>query len=173
VIFINQLREKIGMSYGPAETTTGGRALKFYASVRIDIRRTEYIKSGTDVIGIRTRIKIAKNKVAPPFKTCDVDIMYGQGISRLGDLIDVAVSEDIIQKSGAWYSYNEQRLGQGRDSARKFMLENTELCLEIENKVRAVYDMPAITEAAVVGDAVAPVAAGKSGDKTKDAESAT
>ena len=153
VIFINQLREKIGMTYGPSETTTGGRALKFYASVRIDIRRTEYIKSGTDVIGGRTRIKIAKNKVAPPFKSCDVDIMYGQGISRLGDIIDIAVNEDVLQKSGAWYSYNEQRLGQGRDSAKKFFKENPDLCLEIENKIRAIYDMPEIAEPAVVGDA--------------------
>jgi len=153
VIFINQLREKIGATYGPTETTTGGRALKFYASVRIDIRKSEFIKSGTDIIGSRTKIKVAKNKVAPPFKTCEVDIMYGQGISRLGDLLDLAVDENIVAKGGAWYSYNETRLGQGRDNAKKFLLANPEMCLEIENKIRALHDMPAETEVAAVGDA--------------------
>jgi recombination protein RecA len=153
VIFINQLREKIGATYGPSETTTGGRALKFYASVRIDIRKTEFIKSGTDIVGSRTKIKVAKNKVAPPFKTCEVDIMYGQGISRLGDLLDLAVNENVVTKGGAWYSYNDLRLGQGRDNAKKYLLENPGLCLEIENKIRALYEMPAITEVATVGDA--------------------
>lgn len=153
VIFINQLREKIGASYGPSETTTGGRALKFYASVRIDIRKSDFIKSGTDIIGTKTKIKIAKNKVAPPFKTCEVDIMYGQGISRLGDLLDIAANENVVNKGGSWYSYNNVRMGQGRDNAKKYLLTNPEICLEIENKVRELHGMPLITEVAAVGDA--------------------
>ncbi|MDR1689798.1 MAG: recombinase RecA [Clostridiales bacterium] len=157
VIFINQLREKIGNSYGPTETTTGGRALKFYASVRIDIRKSEYIKSGTEIVGSRTKIKVSKNKVAPPFKECIVDIMYGQGISRLGDLLDLAINNGIAAKGGAWFSYGETRLGQGRDNAKKFLLEHPEMTLEIENKVREIYQMPQITEVPAVGDAAGTV----------------
>ncbi len=141
IIFINQLREKIGISYGNPETTTGGRALKFYSSVRIDIRKAESIKSGTDILGSRTRIKIAKNKMAPPFKTCEFDIMYGEGISREGDILDLAVDLDIVNKSGSWYSYNEDRLGQGRENAKKYFKENPHISREIENKVRAHYEI--------------------------------
>ncbi len=146
IIFINQLREKIGISYGSPETTTGGRALKFYSSVRIDIRRAESIKSGTDILGSRTRIKVAKNKMAPPFKTCEFDIMYGEGISREGDILDLAVNLDIVNKSGSWYSYNEDRLGQGRENAKKFFKENPHLCREIENKVREHNELPTLPE---------------------------
>ena len=141
VIFINQLREKIGSSYGPSETTTGGRALKFFSSLRIDIRRTDYIKSGSDTIGAKTRIKIAKNKVAPPFRSVECDIYYGEGISRTGDLIDLAVADNIITKGGSWYSYGEQRLGQGRDNVKKTLTENKELYNEIEQKIRALHSM--------------------------------
>ncbi len=141
IIFINQLREKIGISYGNPETTTGGRALKFYSSVRIDIRKAESIKSGTDILGSRTRIKIAKNKMAPPFRTCEFDIMYGEGISREGDILDLAVDLDIVNKSGSWYSYNEDRLGQGRENAKKYFKENPHISREIENKVRAHYEI--------------------------------
>ncbi len=141
IIFINQLREKIGISYGSPETTTGGRALKFYASVRIDIRRAEAIKAGTDILGNRTRIKIAKNKMAPPFRTCEFDIMYGEGISREGDILDLAVDLDIVNKSGSWYSYNEDRLGQGRENAKKFFKENPHISREIENKVREHHEL--------------------------------
>ncbi len=141
IIFINQLREKIGVTYGSPETTTGGRALKFYASVRIDIRKAESIKSGTDIVGSRTKIKVAKNKMAPPFKLCEFDIMYGEGISREGDILDLAVDLDIVNKSGSWYSYNEDRLGQGRENAKKYFKENPHISREIENKVRAHYDV--------------------------------
>ncbi len=136
VMFINQLREKIGVTYGSNETTTGGRALKFYASIRLDIRRIETLKSGTDMIGSRTKVKVAKNKVAPPFKVCEFDIMYGEGISLAGDVLDIAVAEGICDKSGAWYSYNDDKLGQGRDKSKQFLIENPWLLREIENKVR-------------------------------------
>lgn len=135
-VFINQLREKVGVMYGSPETTPGGRALKFYASVRLDIRRAEQLKSGAEVIGNRTKIKIVKNKVAPPFRTVEVDLLYGQGISREGSLLDMAVERDIIQKSGAWFSYNDLRIGQGRDNARLFLKENPDVAAEIEGKVR-------------------------------------
>ncbi len=136
VMFINQLREKIGVTYGSNETTTGGRALKFYASIRLDIRRIETLKSGTDMIGSRTKVKVAKNKVAPPFKVCEFDIMYGEGISLAGDVLDIAVAEGICDKSGAWYSYNDDKLGQGRDKSKQYLMENPWLLREIENKVR-------------------------------------
>jgi recombination protein RecA len=141
VLFINQLREKIGVSFGNPETTTGGRALKFYASVRIDIRKGEPIKQGTEIIGARTKLKIAKNKVAPPFKTAEFDIMYGQGISKEADILDLAAEVDIVNKSGAWYSYKETRIGQGRENAKTFLKEHPEMCLEIENLVRAHYGL--------------------------------
>jgi recombination protein RecA len=140
-IFINQLREKVGVMFGNPETTTGGRALKFYASVRLEVRRGEALKVGNEVVGHRTKIKVVKNKVAPPFKQADVDIMFGEGISREGSLIDIATELDIIQKSGAWYSYNEERLGQGRENAKQFLKEHPELTDEIEQKVREAYQL--------------------------------
>ncbi|WP_317367085.1 recombinase RecA [uncultured Tyzzerella sp.] len=146
VIFINQLREKIGISYGSPETTTGGRALKFYASVRIDIRKGEPIKNGTDLIGARTKAKIAKNKIAPPFKTAEFDIIYGEGISHIGDVLDLGADLGIVTKGGAWYSYEETRLGQGRENAKKFLLENPHLLRTIENAVRKHYEMPELDE---------------------------
>ena len=131
VIFINQLREKIGISYGNPETTPGGRALKFYSSVRLDIRGSEQLKSGTEIVGKRTRVKVVKNKVAPPFKEAEFDIMYGEGISREGEVLDLAVQLDIVNKSGSWFSYKENRLGQGRDKVKTYFKENTEICEEI------------------------------------------
>lgn len=145
VVFINQLREKVGVVYGSPEVTTGGRALKFYASVRIDVRRIESIKQGTEVVGTRTRAKVVKNKVAPPFKEGQFDIMYGTGISKEGEILDLAVKLDIVQKSGSWFSYGDDRLGQGRDSVCSMLRDNQELCDELEAKVRANADklMPA------------------------------
>ena len=136
-IFINQLREKVGVMYGNPETTPGGRALKFYASVRIDIRRGEQLKDGTTVVGNRTKAKIVKNKVAPPFRTAEFDILYGEGISKEGSLLDNAVALDIIHKSGAWFSYGDQRIGQGRENTRKFLKDNPETAAEIDKLVRA------------------------------------
>ncbi len=136
VIFINQLRLKVGVMYGNPETTTGGNALKFYASIRIDVRRIEQLKNGTELIGSRTRAKIVKNKVAPPFKEAEFDIMYGKGISREGEILDMGVKLDIVQKSGAWFSYGETRLGQGRDNSKEFLANNPEIMQEIETKVR-------------------------------------
>ena len=140
VIFINQLREKIGVMYGNPETTTGGRALKFYASVRIDVRKADQIKNGGEILGNRVKCKIVKNKVAPPFRTAEFDILYGQGISRSGELLDMGVSLEIIKKSGAWFYYNGDKLGQGRDKARMALEENEELFAEIEGKIRAMSD---------------------------------
>jgi recombination protein RecA len=136
VIFINQIRMKIGVMFGNPETTTGGNALKFYASVRLDIRRTGSIKKGDEIIGSETRVKIVKNKVAPPFKTAEFDILYGEGISREGEIIDMGVNAHIVDKAGSWYAYNGEKIGQGKDNAREFLRENTELAVEIENKVR-------------------------------------
>lgn len=136
VIFINQLREKVGVVYGNPETTPGGRALKFFSSVRLDVRRQEAIKDGTEIIGNKTKVKIVKNKVAPPFKEAEFDILYGKGISKEGNILDTAVSLDIIQKSGAWFSYNGERLGQGRDNVRRYMEENKQFCEEVEKLVR-------------------------------------
>lgn len=142
-IFINQLREKVGVVYGNPETTTGGRALKFYASVRLDIRRVEAIKAGTEVIGNRTKVKVVKNKVAPPFKETEFDIIYGEGISKIGSIIDMAVLYDIINKSGSWFSYGEQRIGQGKENVKAFLKENPDIVTEIEEKVRdAVKNKP-------------------------------
>jgi recombination protein RecA len=136
-IFINQLRQKIGgVMYGSGETTTGGRALKFYASVRLDVRRVETLKSGTDMVGSRTRVKVAKNKVAPPFKVAEFDIMYGTGISKEGDILDLGVKMGVVKKSGSWFNYNDLRLGQGRDNAKTFLAENKDICDEIEKLVR-------------------------------------
>lgn len=146
VIFINQLREKIGVMYGNPETTTGGRALKFYASVRIDIRKMDVLKQSSDSVGNRTKAKIVKNKVSPPFKIAEFDIMYGEGISREGDILDLAANIDIINKSGAWYSYGEKRIGQGRENAKAFLKEYPDICLEVENAVRAFYDLPTLDD---------------------------
>jgi recombination protein RecA len=137
VIFINQIRMKIGVMFGNPETTTGGNALKFYASVRLDIRRTGAIKKGEEVIGSETRVKVVKNKVAPPFKTAEFEILYGQGISREGEIVDLGVRENIIEKSGAWYSFNGDRIGQGKENARDFLLEHKEIAADIERQVRA------------------------------------
>ena len=139
-IFINQLREKIGVMFGNPETTTGGRALKFYSSIRIDVRRTDSIKQGDAIIGNRTRAKIVKNKVAPPFRQCEFDIMYGQGISKVGELVDLAANIDVIKKSGSWYSYNDNKLGQGRENVKAYFLENKDIMDEVEKKVRDFYD---------------------------------
>ncbi len=148
VIFINQIRMKIGVMFGSPETTTGGNALKFYASVRLDIRRTGAIKKGDEVIGSETRVKVVKNKVAPPFKQADFEILYGEGISRNGELIELGVLNNIVEKSGAWYSYKGQKIGQGKDNAREFLKENPKIAQEIESKVRSisninVQDVPA------------------------------
>jgi len=170
VVFINQLREKIGVMYGNPETTTGGRALKFYASVRIDIRRGEVIKQGTELIGNHTKARIVKNKVAPPFKTAEFDIMYGKGISREGDILDLAANLDIIHKGGAWYSYGEDRIGQGRENAKQYLVEHPEVCAEVENAVRKQYGL---AEAAIVSkpaqtDDTKPVAKIPEKKKTDD-----
>ncbi len=138
VIFINQIRMKIGVMFGSPETTTGGNALKFYASVRIDIRRTGAIKSGEEVIGSETRVKVVKNKVAPPFKTADFDILYGEGISREGEIIELGVIHKVVEKSGAWYAYKGEKIGQGKDNSRKFLKDNPEMAQEIEAKIRAI-----------------------------------
>jgi recombination protein RecA len=147
-IFINQLREKIGVMFGNPETTTGGNALKFYASVRLDIRRIGQIKEGVEIIGNRTKVKIAKNKVAPPILTVEFDIIYGEGISKLGEIIDLGVDFEIIKKSGSWFSYNDTKLGQGRDSVKQILTDNPELCAEIEAKIK---------EKAASGDAISKV----------------
>ena len=147
VIFINQIRMKIGVMFGSPETTTGGNALKFYASVRMDIRRIGTIKKGEEPIGNETRVKVVKNKVSPPFKSAEFDILYGQGISREGEIIDMGVTAKIIEKSGAWYSYNGEKIGQGRDNAREFLRENPQLAREIENKVRAALGIALLPDA--------------------------
>ena len=141
VIFINQLREKVGISFGNPETTTGGRALKFYASVRLDVRKGETLKQGGVMIGNHTKVKVVKNKVAPPFKTAEFDIMFGEGVSREGNILDLAAEVNTVQKSGAWYSYNGEKIGQGRENAKKYLRDNPEICEEIEKKVRAHYGL--------------------------------
>jgi recombination protein RecA len=150
VVFINQIRMKIGVMFGNPETTTGGNALKFYASVRLDIRRIGSIKKGDEVIGSETRVKVVKNKVAPPFKQADFDILYGDGISREGEMVDLGVLNKVIEKSGAWYSYGADRIGQGKDNAREFLKEHPDVAAEIEAKIRAAVgvaeDQPALAE---------------------------
>lgn len=141
VIFINQLREKVGVMFGSPETTTGGRALKFYASVRLDVRRIETLKQSGEMIGNRVRIKVVKNKIAPPFKEAEFDIMFGKGISREGDVLDLAAKENIVEKSGSWYAYSGNKIGQGRENAKAYLSQNPLLCEEIENKVRAQYGL--------------------------------
>ncbi|WP_330389059.1 recombinase RecA [Alkaliphilus peptidifermentans] len=140
-IFINQLREKVGVMFGNPETTTGGKALKFYASVRLDVRRIDVIKQGNDIMGNRTRVKVVKNKVAPPFKQAEFDIMYGEGISKTGDVLDTAANLDIVKKAGAWYSYGDDRLGQGRENAKQFLKENPDIWKELEDKIRQHYGL--------------------------------
>jgi len=148
VIFINQIRMKIGVMFGSPETTTGGNALKFYASVRLDIRRTGSIKKGEEVIGSETKVKVVKNKVAPPFKFAEFDILYGEGISRQGEIIDLGVSAQVLEKSGSWYAYNGEKIGQGKDNAREFLRENPDVAFEIENKVREAMGIPLLPAAA-------------------------
>ena len=139
VIFINQLREKVGVMFGNPETTTGGRALKFYSTIRLDVRRIEALKQGGEVVGNRTRVKVVKNKIAPPFKEAEFDIMFGKGISREGDILDLAVAVNIVNKSGAWFAYEGNKIGQGRENAKAFLADHPEICDEIEQKVRAHY----------------------------------
>jgi recombination protein RecA len=148
VIFINQIRMKIGVMFGNPETTTGGNALKFYASVRLDIRRTGSIKKGEEVIGSETKVKVVKNKVSPPFKTAEFDILYGEGISREGEIIDMGVEARVLEKSGAWYAYNGEKIGQGKDNAREFLRENPEVAREVENKVRESMGIPLLESTA-------------------------
>ena len=141
VIFINQIREKIGVMFGNPETTTGGRALKFYASVRMDVRRTETLKQSGEMVGNHVKVKVVKNKIAPPFKEAEFDIMFGQGISKEGDILDLAVKENIVEKSGAWYAYQGSKIGQGRENAKTYLRENPAICAEVENKVREQYGL--------------------------------
>jgi recombination protein RecA len=147
VVFINQMREKIGIMFGNPETTTGGRALKFYASVRLDIRRISAIKDGEEVVGSRVKVKVVKNKLAPPFREAEFDIVYGEGISRLGSLLDLGVTHKVVEKSGAWYAYGSERIGQGRENAKRFLQENPAMADEIEAKLRAALGLAVSQEA--------------------------
>ena len=140
-IFINQLREKVGIMFGNPETTPGGRALKFYASIRLDVRRSDQIKNGAEILGNHTKIKVVKNKVAPPFKTAEVDIMYGEGISQIGEILDMASDLDLVKKSGAWYAYNDEKIGQGRENAKKYLSEHPEIVEVLTQKIRAHYNI--------------------------------
>ncbi len=157
VIFINQLREKVGVMYGNPEVTTGGRALKFYSSIRLDVRRIESLKQGGELVGNRVRIKVVKNKVAPPFKEAEFDIMFGKGISREGDILDLAAKTDVVEKSGAWYSYSGERMGQGRENAKTYLRTHPDICDEIEQKIRTVYGLTAQEKE----DAEAPLTAAR------------
>lgn len=165
VVFINQLREKIGVMFGNPETTTGGRALKFYASVRMDVRRIESLKQGGEVIGNRTRVKVVKNKIAPPFKEAEFDIMFGEGISTVGDILDLAAENSIINKSGAWYSYNGNKIGQGRENAKQYLRDNPAVCEEVDHKVRQHFGMEK-----AAGEQAEEKAAGSAPVKAKAAE---
>lgn len=165
VIFINQLREKVGVMFGNPETTTGGRALKFYSSVRLDVRRIESLKQSGEVVGNRTRVKVVKNKIAPPFKEAEFDIMFGEGISRVGDILDLAAENNIVNKSGAWYAYDGNKIGQGRENAKNYLKENTQICEEIETKVRELFGLMDV----VAEEAEESAPAKKSG-KSKAAE---
>ena len=162
VIFINQLREKVGVMFGNPETTTGGRALKFYSSVRMDVRRVESIKQGGEVIGNHVRVKVVKNKIAPPFKEAEFDIMFGQGISKEGDILDLAVQDDIVEKSGAWYAYGGAKIGQGRENAKSYLREHPAVCAEVETKVREKHGLPA-------DETVAALAANAAEEEAQDA----
>ena len=154
-IFINQIREKIGVMFGNPETTTGGRALKFYATIRLEVRRAETLKQGNDMVGNRTKIKVVKNKVAPPFKQAEVDIMFGEGISRVGSIVDIGTELDIIQKSGAWYSYGDERLGQGKENAKQYLKDHPHIADAIDMKIRDI---------SVKNAAAVPIAIGGSSD---------
>ncbi len=165
VIFINQLREKVGVMFGNPETTTGGRALKFYSSVRLDVRRIESLKQGGEVIGNRTRVKVVKNKIAPPFKEAEFDIMFGEGISRVGDILDLAAGLDVVVKSGAWYAYNGNKIGQGRENAKQYLKDNPEICKEISDKVRTHYGFDGAAKNAAGGNGADNAG---SGTKTKE-----
>ncbi len=167
VIFINQLREKVGVMFGNPETTTGGRALKFYSSVRLDVRRIEALKAGGEVIGNRTRIKVVKNKVAPPFKEAEFDIMFGKGISREGDILDLAAAENVIVKSGAWFAYNDSKIGQGRENAKTYLKENSQVMEEVEKKVRVKFGLLPAEE---TSKEETPKKEEKSGKKTMQTE---
>ena len=169
VIFINQIRMKIGVMFGSPETTTGGNALKFYASVRLDIRRIGSIKKGEEIIGNETRVKVVKNKVASPFKTAEFDILYGEGISRLGEVLDLGVAGHIVEKAGAWYAFNGEKIGQGRDNSREFLKENPELAIEIENKVRESLGIPPV-QASVAIDTAEKADKPVKADKAEKAE---
>ena len=162
VIFINQLREKVGVMFGNPETTTGGRALKFYSSVRMDVRRVESIKQGGEVIGNHVRVKVVKNKIAPPFKEAEFDIMFGQGISKEGDILDLAVKDDIVEKSGAWYAYGGAKIGQGRENAKSYLREHPAVCAEVETKEREKHGLPA-------DETVAALAANAAEEEAQDA----
>jgi recombination protein RecA len=179
-IFINQLREKIGVMFGNPETTPGGRALKFYSSVRLDVRKVENLKDGTDIVGSRTRVKVVKNKVAPPFRQCEFDIMYGLGISKEGSLLDVGVDLELVKKSGAWFTYDGEQLGQGRENARQFLIEHTDVAGEIERRVREAVGLTSFAEdadqpIAIVPDIAEDAAANgkKAAAKDRDAQPAT
>jgi recombination protein RecA len=169
-IFINQIREKVGIMFGNPETTPGGRALKFYSSVRLEVRRAEAIKQGTDVVGNRTKIKVVKNKVAPPFKIAEVDIMFGEGISREGSALDIATELEVVNKSGAWYSYEGDRMGQGRENAKQFLKENLETFVKIENQIRTHYELPLskVTQAETAATAETDGEKPKRGRKAKE-----
>ncbi|MDD1382908.1 recombinase RecA [Limosilactobacillus reuteri] len=166
-IFINQIREKVGVMFGNPETTTGGRALKFYSTIRMEIRRAEQIKNGTDVIGNKAKVKIVKNKVAPPFKRCEVDIMYGEGISKTGELLDMAVENDLVDKSGAWYSYGNERIGQGRENAKKWLKEHPDSMNELMDKVRVANGMEPLNEKSTK-ETVDNKASGKTGENKQE-----
>lgn len=166
-IFINQIREKVGVMFGNPETTTGGRALKFYSTIRMEIRRAEQIKNGTDVIGNKAKVKIVKNKVAPPFKRCEVDIMYGEGISKTGELLDMAVENDLVDKSGAWYSYGSERIGQGRENAKKWLKEHPDSMNELMDKVRVSNGMEPLNEKSTK-ETTDDKASGKTGENKQE-----
>ena len=165
VIFINQLREKVGVMFGNPETTTGGRALKFYSSVRMDVRRVESIKQGGEVIGNHVRVKVVKNKIAPPFKEAEFDIMFGQGISKEGDILDLAAKDEIIEKSGAWYAYDGAKIGQGRENAKTYLRNHPAVCAEVESKVREKHGLPA-------DETVTALAANAAAEEAQDAQNA-
>jgi recombination protein RecA len=173
MIFINQLREKIGVFFGSPETTAGGKALKFYASVRLDIRRIETLKDGTEAVGNRTRVKVVKNKMAPPFKQAEFDILYGIGISREGSLIDFGVDHEIVRKSGAWYTYDGDQLGQGKENSRKFLLDNPKIALDIEQKIMFKLGVGAEAKAAIAAVAAADAKAAAKVDAKAAAKSPT
>ncbi len=165
VVFINQLREKVGVMFGNPETTTGGRALKFYSSVRLDVRRIETLKQAGEAIGNRTRVKVVKNKIAPPFKEAEFDIMYGEGISKYGDILDLAADNDIIVKSGAWYAYEGDKIGQGRENAKQYLKDNPKVCDEVERRLRELFDLSTDGDKPAPAAAAAPAASKNAGDK--------